>query len=67
MNGCRGFHHKAVKAQSAGGHFNGGVNIVRSRLCRLGKQHVANALKGVDGGFLQTPSQNAFLVFSEHL
>lgn len=55
MNGGRGFHHKAAKGQSAGGHFNGSVNIVRSHLCRLSKQHVANALKGVDGGFLQMP------------
>lgn len=53
MNGGRGFHHKAVKGQSAGGHFNGGANIVRSHLCRLSKQHIANALKGVNSGFLQ--------------
>lgn len=55
MNGGRGFHHKVVKGQSAGGHFNGSVNVVRSHLCRLSKQYVANALKGVDSSFLQTP------------
>lgn len=55
MNGGGGFHHKAVKGQSAGGHFNGSVNTGRSHLCRLSKQDAANALKGVDGGSLRTP------------
>lgn len=55
MNGGRGFLHKAVKDQSAGGHFKISVNIVRSDLCQLSKRHVANALKGVDGSFLETP------------
>lgn len=55
MNSGRGFLHKAVKDQSAGGHFNISVNIVRSHLCQLSKQHVANALKGIDGSFLEMP------------
>lgn len=62
LNGGRGFHHKAVKGQSAGGHFNGSVNIVRSHLCRLSKQH---------GAKKKTPWKAAFckrlLVFSEQL
>lgn len=29
-NGGTGFHHKAVKGESAGGHFNSSVNIMRS-------------------------------------
>lgn len=42
MYGSREFHHKAVKGQSAGGHFSVSVNIVRSHFCQLSKQHVAN-------------------------
>lgn len=30
MNGGTGFHHKAVKGELAGGHFNSSVNIMRS-------------------------------------
>lgn len=28
---------------------------MRSNLCQLSKQHVANALEGVDGSSLETP------------
>lgn len=47
MNSGTGFHHKAVKGEPAGGHFNGSVNIMRSHLCRLSKQYIADALKEV--------------------
>lgn len=53
MNGGRGFHHKAVKGKLAGGHFNSSVNIVRSHLCRLNKEYIADALKGSEGCFLE--------------
>lgn len=55
MNGGTGFHHKAVKGKPAGGHFNSSVNIMRSHLCRLSKQYIADALKGGDGRFLEKP------------
>lgn len=55
MNGDTGFHHKAVKGKLAGGHFNSIVNIVRSYLCRLSKQYIAEALKGGNGCFLERP------------
>lgn len=55
MNGGTGFHHKAVKGKPAGGHFNSSVNIMRSHLCRLSKQYIADALKGGDGCFLERP------------
>lgn len=62
MNGGTGFHHKAVKGESAGGHFNSSVNIMRSHLCRVSKQYIADTLKGSEGcilerhsGFLRTP------------
>lgn len=53
---------KARKVQSAGGHFNRGVNIMRSHLCRLSKQYVAkkkqkkNPVKDSDGGLLEMPA-----------
>lgn len=56
MNGGTGFHHKAVKGEPAGGHFNSSVNIIRSRLCQLSKQYIADTLKGSDGCFLERPS-----------
>lgn len=56
MNGGTGFHHKAVKGEPAGGHFNSSVNIIRSRLCQLSKQYIAETLKGSDGCFLERPS-----------
>lgn len=57
MNGGTGFHHKAVKGEPAGGHFNSSVNIMRSHLGRLSKHYIA--LKGGCllervGGFLRT-------------
>lgn len=45
MNGGTGFHHKAVKSEPAGGHFNTSVNIMRAHLCRLSKHYIARALK----------------------
>ena len=56
MNGGTGFHHKAVKGEPAGGHFNSSVNTMRSHLCRLSKQHIADPLKGGDGYFLERPA-----------
>lgn len=53
MNGGTGFHHKAVKGETAGGHFNSSVNTMRSHLCRLSKQYIAGALKSCDGSFLE--------------
>lgn len=46
MNGGTGFHHKAVKSEPVGGHFNTSVNIMRAQLCRLSKHYIAHALKG---------------------
>lgn len=60
MNGGTGFHHKAVKSEPVGGHFNTSVNIMRAQLCRLSKHYIAYALKGDaafverSGGFLRT-------------
>lgn len=56
MNGATGFHHKAAKGKTAGGHFNSRVNIPRTRLCQLSKQRIADALKGGDGRFLERPA-----------
>lgn len=56
MNGGTGFHHKAAKGESVGGHFNSSVNIMRSHLCRLSKQYIADTLKGSDGCFLERHS-----------
>lgn len=61
MNGGTGFHHKAVKSEPAGGHFNASVNMARARLCRLSKHFVADALKG-DAAFWKSPAG-----FSEHV
>ena len=53
MNGGTGFHHKAEKHETVGGHFNSSVNTLSSHLCRLSKQYIADTLKGGDDCFLE--------------